>query len=760
MACFSKIGVLVNDGNLTTPQRISVSQQYFVKYSRNLIVLNEWPYTPTEYNQYVAAGFQSVLNLNWGRQSLGAIPFPTNMTLYASQITSVLDTITKPELIVIENEELNSNYHSGAITQYFTMLATAQPIVHSYGLLMTNGGIYGLGLYILTYRYLVSTYGQSTADAFGNNCMRPNAVLAAKNPNSNPTIEAYATLMQQTIDGEKNYIDIWNIHPYEDLNPNDTPDEVLSKTAFTPYVIQRVQEYLAATTGLPVMTNETGVRTNIQADLVTSMINNDIDLQLQYIIYFDGYGAGADAQPLHNLGTTTLRTTGDAFAAVNLSVAATSGVYILGDDDSSICSNSPETLYTAGTFGIGKIIYSDSDLCTAVTGSSFIINTADNCIYTIDSATGEILADTEMQCTGAIAGTYKLGNDATTICNEDDATLYTSGTFMVGSILYNDAGLSVPQTGYDFLVRSVNGKIYNLNSATGEIEGLQGGVCNGGIIATVQYGNDILTICTEATTSVYTRNSFALGQILYTDINLTIHFAAYDFVADENDFIYSVDNATGELLSIVGLCNSGVAGDYKVGNDISTVCDEAETIYYTDGSLALGNPVYTDINLTIPLTGYNFLVDTATDHIYTLNSDTGIVESMLQFDCSQKEFIQEAIEAIPHTANFINSNNAQEYNRIIQMVVIDARVKEKLQGKNGFIINARVREISSNVSSTVAFYKIESINGSVAGFFLLNTDTGEKVYQLLRPNVEVEKAVINRQISAFIISGTYKQEIL
>lgn len=77
------------------------------------------------------------------------------------------------------------------------------------------------------------------------------------------------------------------------------------------------------------------------------------------------------------------------------------------------------------------------------------------------------------------AGTFILGNSATTICNGTNITLYTAGSFGQGGVLYTDATLSTAVNGYTFLV--YNGAIYNLDPSSGIVGVPTGGNCTGSI---------------------------------------------------------------------------------------------------------------------------------------------------------------------------------------------------------------------------------------------------------------------------------------
>jgi hypothetical protein len=306
-----KFGVMVANSLFTNLQKINVSLALSAHYTRSSILLSSWSGSNAFYELQVANGLTVIPNLNWVAQD-PVSPWPTDMTAYGAAIQSVLDTYSPP-LVVIENEELNSNYHSGTAAEYVTMLQTAYPLCVAKGVKMADGGIFGIGLHILTFRWIKGNpaYGQIVANTFGNNCMRPYGVAAADDPGSNPTLEAVAADIQTILDA-KDYVDYFNFHNYEDLNPNATTTERENLTVITPDVVRYTKEFIEATTGKGMITNETGQRTNEQPQLVTNVLQNYLNLGVAWVLWWSGDDDAADARALQN-DNTTLRPNGIAF---------------------------------------------------------------------------------------------------------------------------------------------------------------------------------------------------------------------------------------------------------------------------------------------------------------------------------------------------------------------------------------------------------------------------------------------------------------
>lgn len=67
-----------------------------------------------------------------------------------------------------------------------------------------------------------------------------------------------------------------------------------------------------------------------------------------------------------------------------------------------------------------------------------------------------------------VSVTVKYDNSELTICATGNNTVYTDdGTISNGKIVYTDAALTVPLVGFDFILDSSIGTIYNINNATG-----------------------------------------------------------------------------------------------------------------------------------------------------------------------------------------------------------------------------------------------------------------------------------------------------
>jgi hypothetical protein len=152
-----------------------------------------------------------------------------------------------------------------------------------------------------------------------------------------------------------------------------------------------------------------------------------------------------------------------------------SGTYSGGTTNVNVCAGVRTVYYHALEFAVGITLYIDRDLTTPVTGFNYIAD-SDGVIYNIDSATGVVGEPTGAVCQTGIPGSYIVGNDAGTICFGSPITLYTETTFGIGVILYTDINLTIPLTGYSFVVSG--GDIYTVDPATGEVLASTGNSCS------------------------------------------------------------------------------------------------------------------------------------------------------------------------------------------------------------------------------------------------------------------------------------------
>lgn len=150
----------------------------------------------------------------------------------------------------------------------------------------------------------------------------------------------------------------------------------------------------------------------------------------------------------------------------------------LDNSVSSICDNSTVNVYSSVPFAVGVSLFSDVGMTVAVVGFSYVALNSGGVVYNLSSSTGVVGSPTGNVCGSGSPSPYILGNSTGSICSGSPVTLYTSGAFAVGSVLYNDSALSSPVTGDSYVVQLATNIIYNLNSTNGTVGSSTGLSCS------------------------------------------------------------------------------------------------------------------------------------------------------------------------------------------------------------------------------------------------------------------------------------------
>ena len=277
----TKFGVLPYGVN-TIDNKIKAATSLGVSCVRYGLSIADWRGKSYDVEKYQTAGFKILMNIMNQNTIVGQpIPFPTDMVSYR-QTVDAMTTKYKYEMVVVENEELNATIHIVDIPRYIKMIQTAVDVCHSKGIPVTNGGLYGQALEVLTYRWYV-TVNPNAANTWANSFMGDHELKAAKaKPGErgyDATLEAGIVDMKTLINAY-DILDYINIHPYETLNRKLTTSsqQGAQTTSIVYNVLNPIQQYLTAMTGRPVITNETGIRNNKQTALVTSLVNQYLQL--------------------------------------------------------------------------------------------------------------------------------------------------------------------------------------------------------------------------------------------------------------------------------------------------------------------------------------------------------------------------------------------------------------------------------------------------------------------------------------------------
>lgn len=217
----------------------------------------------------------------------------------------------------------------------------------------------------------------------------------------------------------------------------------------------------------------------------------------------------------------------------------------------NLCGSAETTLYTSEAFGTaGQIVYTDISLSTPLTGFNYIAGT-DGQIWTINPATGALIADTGTNCDTGVPNPVLLANSTGVICGATVINGYTNGAFAVGGILYSDMSLTAPVTGYSYVVNTANNKIYNLNSVTGVI-GVDTTLACTSYSGSFGRSNIEYDTCIAIAETLYSSAVFTPGVTLYTDAGLTTPATGYQFIVDADYIIYNMNAVTGVVGTATG----------------------------------------------------------------------------------------------------------------------------------------------------------------------------------------------------------------
>lgn len=277
-------GIHIAGGSYSRADRNMMVDTFGCVWVRDSIAMYNWPHNTNQYDTYISGGKSLILNLTWG--GIDPVPFNTDMVAYSATMSSILNTINLPYIIAVENEEINSNFHTGSIDQYVTMVQTVSPLIRAKNVKVTNGGVYGNGLYGLTYRYLKTTYGQSYAQTnFGNLVFTSATLYSADHPGEGPAFDLACNNVYAVLAASAS-LDFVNIHHYEVDNPRISGSDVVNLTSSN-RIIQYLKEYITTTTGKPIICNETSIRINSQSALVTDFLQNWADNHIPYVLWWD-----------------------------------------------------------------------------------------------------------------------------------------------------------------------------------------------------------------------------------------------------------------------------------------------------------------------------------------------------------------------------------------------------------------------------------------------------------------------------------------
>ncbi|MEO7209854.1 MAG: hypothetical protein ABIY35_02825 [Chitinophagaceae bacterium] len=310
----TQFGVMFPDAG-SGQDKSSILKQLHVKMTRMTLSMDTWTGSNAPLDALQNAGYKVLLNVYWKRirgadGSKMAQPFPTgnDLDVYRSKLNDIL-TKYKPEILLVENEELVLKFHSGDIGDYLNMLKVAVDVAHSHGVKVSDGGITNPQISLLIYDYLVSQNQRDEADRFGNASMDGRILKFAKTHDMNSDLAQKLSQAQKLVQGLRNIdIDYVNLHWYEPLNKKGAGSLSDNTASVTPGALKHAIDFLTKITGKTVILGECG-QVNESASLTTSMLQEIATSGVPYAIWLS-YNT-ATTKALTDGGN--LSPTGDAF---------------------------------------------------------------------------------------------------------------------------------------------------------------------------------------------------------------------------------------------------------------------------------------------------------------------------------------------------------------------------------------------------------------------------------------------------------------
>ena len=316
----------------------------------------------------------------------------------------------------------------------------------------------------------------------------------------------------------------------------------------------------------------------------------------------------------------------------------------LGNTELSSCLNYSPTqkLYTyCENISLGCELYYDDEGSVPVTDFDYI--SINDIVYSLSNF-GEIASISSFNCNDIITtfifsgtGRANISQDACDDATTNNRTLYSDCEIIdSGCIIYTDTYGLNPLTGYSKIF--IDNQVWDISDTTGTLSNVSSTQCtNPNIIYTQTnsgYGNTSQDACDDATANnriLYSDCSLITsGCTIYTDSAGNIELTGYTSVYIDGK-VWDINNTTGVIIAFSSTqCALPELIAYTgcgYGNSVSTACNDAiinnRTLYSDCSFVEVNCEIYTDINGTIPLTGYNYVSINST--IWELNLGNVVV---------------------------------------------------------------------------------------------------------------------------------------
>ena len=318
----------------------------------------------------------------------------------------------------------------------------------------------------------------------------------------------------------------------------------------------------------------------------------------------------------------------------------------------AVFSDSPNISFTSasrmyGSSGGSCVAWSDKQIALGVIAAIQAYSDVKTAFCAIDCvlpATCPDITDINVAMVGNNIGIYSTAWSQTPLASQTATVYYklsSAANYNVATnaLILNPNGTVQNNSPY-LILGGVQGETYDIkivNNCGGEGFVKQITVPTGtAYTGSYLVDNILYLICGNSPVTYYTNAPFAVGVVVYTNIGMTIPLTGYAYISDSSGKIYSISSSTGQVTADTGSsCSNGVAGVYYLGNNTGTICgsSSSDTVYYTNGAFVVGGTLYQDAALTTPVTGYSYVVNTANNHIYNLNSVTGVIGADTTLSC-------------------------------------------------------------------------------------------------------------------------------
>ena len=293
----SPFGVMIS-GNTSQIKVQTAKTLGAVYYRPAAVFLDRWNGTCEECDTALKGGLKLILTIrNNGGQQQPTTP-PTDWTRYKSTLSQIVDKY-KPEVLVIENEENSATlFYNGTAQQYLDELKAGCAIAHQYGIKCANGGLVSS----LVVSLVADSYKQqgdvAKANEYLNRALSEEKLSVATLWNT-PKGQEQLAKGKELLRGYKGAgADYMNFHWY----------------VADPSALSEAAQYLSASSGLPIMSNEVGRQGNANPAQVTNVMRAITNLGFPYAVWFSmDINGGGQAVGLSD-ASGNLRSNGEAFA--------------------------------------------------------------------------------------------------------------------------------------------------------------------------------------------------------------------------------------------------------------------------------------------------------------------------------------------------------------------------------------------------------------------------------------------------------------